>query len=57
MLFSEEVTAASVQDRLIASKITNYAADANRIVGVALQPGRRIAFLALRDPIGPFVPR
>jgi protocatechuate 3,4-dioxygenase beta subunit len=57
VLFSEEVTAASVQDRLIASKITNYEPDANRVVGVALQPGRRIAFLALRDPIGPFVPR
>ena len=23
---------------------------------MALQPGRRIAFLALRDPYGPFVP-
>jgi hypothetical protein len=57
VLFSEEVTAASVQDRLIASGITNYAPEANRVVGVALQPGRRIAFLALRDPIGPFVAR
>ena len=31
--------------------------DGNKVVGVALQPDRRIAFLALRDPVGPFVPR
>ena len=57
VLFSEDVTAASVQDRLNPEDITNYAIDGNRVVGVALQPGRRIAFLALRDPYGPFVQR
>ena len=57
VLFSEEVTPASVQDRLDSSAITNYAIAGNRVVGVALQPGRRIAFVALRDPYGPFIPR
>jgi hypothetical protein len=57
VLFSEEVTPASVQDRLAASDITNYLVDENAVVGVALQPGGRIAFLALRDPIGTFIPR
>ena len=42
---------------LLSHDITNYLPAGNRVVGVALQPGRRIAFLALRDPIGPFVPR
>jgi hypothetical protein len=55
-LFSEEVTAASVQDKLRSDAITNYTMNGNRVVGVALQPGRRIAFLAMRDPVGPFVP-
>ncbi|MCU1382031.1 MAG: LamG domain protein jellyroll fold domain protein [Acidobacteria bacterium] len=57
VLFSEEVTAASVQDRVSANNITNFTVDGNQVVGVALQPGRRVAFLALRDPIGPFVAR
>ncbi|HIJ94565.1 MAG TPA: hypothetical protein HPP94_02280 [Desulfuromonadales bacterium] len=56
-LFSEEVTAASVQDKLARTLISNYTLDGNQVVGVALQPGNRIAFLALRDPVGPFVPR
>ena len=56
VLFSEEVTASSVQDRLKPEDLTHYAIDGNQVVGVALQPGRRIAFLALRDPYGPFVP-
>ena len=57
VLFSEEVTLQSAQDRFAAHAITNYLPDGNRVVGVALQPGRRIAFIALRDPIGPFVAR
>jgi hypothetical protein len=57
VLFSEEVTRESVQDAFAAADITHYAPEANRMAGVALQPGRRIAFLALRDPIGPFIPR
>ena len=57
VLFSEEINPASVQDRLAAEAINAFAPAANRAVGVALQPGRRIAFVALRDPIGPHVPR
>jgi hypothetical protein len=57
VLFSEEVTAHSVHDRLDIAAITNYALEDNQVVSVALQPGRRIALIALRDPIGPFVPR
>ncbi len=57
VLFSEEVSAASVQDKLAATEITNIRAEGNRVVGVALQPGGRIAYVALREPVGPFVPR
>ncbi|MDD2853093.1 MAG: carboxypeptidase regulatory-like domain-containing protein [Desulfuromonadaceae bacterium] len=56
-LFSEEVTPASVQDRLARALITNFSMDDNQVVGVAMQPGNRIAFIALRDPVGPFVSR
>ncbi len=55
VLFSTEVTPEAVQDRLAASAITRYLVDGNAIVGVALQPGRRIAFLGLRNAVGPFV--
>ncbi|MCU0257026.1 MAG: carboxypeptidase-like regulatory domain-containing protein, partial [Vicinamibacterales bacterium] len=57
VLFSEEVTRASVQDGLVRGQITAFRPEANEAVGVALQPGRRIAFVAMRDAIGPFVPR
>ena len=57
ILFSEEVTPESAQDKVASELITNYSAEANKVVGVALQPGRRIAFVALRDPLGPFIPR
>ncbi|MCU1383321.1 MAG: LamG domain protein jellyroll fold domain protein [Acidobacteria bacterium] len=57
VLFSEEVSAQSVQDKFSPDKITNYVADGNQVVGVALQPDRRIVFLGLRDPVGPYVPR
>src|SRR5262249_43981059 len=59
VLFSEEVTPASVQDKLRPEQITSFTFDnnVNAVVGVALQPGRRIAYLALRDPYGPLVPR
>ncbi len=57
VLFSEEVTAASVQDKLAANLITNYEVGGNKVVGVALQPGGRIAYIALRDPIGVYIPR
>jgi hypothetical protein len=57
MLFSEEVTPESVQDKLPPELIANYSPEENQVVGVSLQPGRRIAFVALRDPLGPFIPR
>ena len=57
VLFSEEVTPEAVQDKAWASEISRFAVDGNRVVGVALQPGRRIAFVALAEGIGPFVPR
>ena len=57
VLFSEEVTLQSVQDKFKADDISNFLSDGNKIVGVALQPDGRIAFLAFRDPVGPFVPR
>ena len=56
-LFSEEVTPESVQDQYERIDISNYAPENNEVVGVALQPGARIAYLALRDPVGPFVER
>ena len=57
VLFSEEVTPEAAQDRKALDQITRYSVDGNQVVGVALQPGRRIALLALRDPVGPLVPR
>ncbi|MEJ2166563.1 MAG: hypothetical protein P8X90_13600, partial [Desulfobacterales bacterium] len=57
VLFSEEVTPESVQDQFDRIDINNYAPENNAVVGVALQPGGRIAYLALRDPVGPFIER
>ncbi|HOO47680.1 MAG TPA: carboxypeptidase-like regulatory domain-containing protein, partial [Deltaproteobacteria bacterium] len=57
VLFSEEVTPESVQDQFERIDITNYAPEENEVVAVALQPGARIVFLALRDSLGPFVER
>ena len=57
VLFSEEVTPESVHDRATASDITAFRPEGNRAVGVALQPGRRVAYVALREPIGPMEPR
>ena len=37
VLFSEEITLESAQDRVRAEEITNYLPQANRVVGVALQ--------------------
>ena len=56
VLFSEDVTPASVQDKAPASDITAFRPEGNRAVGVALQPGRRVAYVALREPIGPMEP-
>src|SRR4029079_3113760 len=57
VLFSEEVSAQAAQDKFTPENISHYVCDGNKVVGVALQPEGRIAFLALRDPVGPFIPR
>ncbi len=57
VLFSEEITRESVQDKVRPEEITAFRIDGNRVVSVALQPGRRIAYVALREPFGPFVAR
>ena len=57
ILFSEEVTAESVQDQFNRIDITNYEPEENQVVAVAFQPGGRIVYLALRDSVGPFVQR
>jgi len=51
VLFSEEVNEAS------AVALTAYEVDGNRIVDVSLQPDRRLAFVIVEKPVGPFVPR
>ena len=57
VLFTEEVTAESVQDQFDRIDITHYTPQENEAVAVARQPGGRIVFLALRDSIGPFEQR
>src|SRR5581483_1875244 len=57
ILFNQEVTPDAVQDGAAAASITRYTIDNNAVVSVALQPGHRVAFLGLRDPVGPNVPR
>jgi len=56
-LFSEEVKPDSAQNGFERQNINRYAVDDNQVVGVALQPKGRIVFLALRDPVGPFIER
>lgn len=51
VLFNETVTPESARDAL------NYAVDTNRVKSASLQPGGRMAFLLLRDGIGPFFDR
>ncbi|RLB69949.1 MAG: hypothetical protein DRH04_04385, partial [Deltaproteobacteria bacterium] len=57
LLFSEEVTAESVQDQFELPDITNYDPEENEVVAVSRQPGGRIVFLGLRHSVGPFVER
>lgn len=57
LLFSEEISRPSSQDGLVPERLTNYAVDANQVLGAALQPGGRVVLLSLRDGIGPFVER
>ena len=56
VLFSEEVTAASVQD-VKDVVVTNFAVDANQVRGVKLQPDQRVVLMALRDGVGPYITR
>ncbi len=51
VLFSEKVTEDSARD------LSNYAVEDNLVTAVNLQSGGRMAFLLLRDGVGPFVPR
>jgi len=48
VLFSERVTTAT------ATNIANYSVEENVVKSAAIQPGGRMAFLLLRDGIGPF---
>ena len=57
VLFSEQVTPESVQDRLSPELITAFQVAGTRVSGVALQPGHRLAYIALREGLGPFEPR
>ena len=57
LLFSEEISKASSQDHIEPLLITNYAVEANQVLGVALQPSGRVVLLSLRDGYGPFVSR
>lgn len=57
LLFSEEISKASSQDHVDPPLITNYAVEANQVLGVALQPSGRVVLLSLRDGYGPFVSR
>ena len=49
-LFSQEVTSTTAQDP------GNFQSGDNKVVSAAIQPDGRVSFLALRDPLGPFVP-
>src|SRR5690606_21191983 len=51
VLFDEEVTPATAQQAAF------YRVPDNRVLAVSLQPDRRLAFLMLAAPVGPFVER
>ncbi|OGC00091.1 hypothetical protein A2V82_13030 [candidate division KSB1 bacterium RBG_16_48_16] len=51
VLFNEEVGKIAAQD------VSRYTVPAHRIVDAKLQPDRRLVFLMLREPVGPFVSR
>lgn len=57
VLFSEEIDPTEAEDRKTRGQIAKYAVEDNEVVGVALQPGRRIAFVGVREGIGPYVPQ
>jgi len=51
VLFSERISPDSVQN------VANYSVEENAVKQATLQPGKRMAFLLLRDGIGPFFER
>jgi hypothetical protein len=51
LLFSQKLDPSSVQS------LANYAVDGNAVRIVQVQPGKRLIFLLVRDPIGPYVER
>ncbi len=57
VLFSEEISQSSSQSGLEPALLTHYQIPDNQVLGASLQPGGRVVLLALRDGIGPFVPR
>jgi hypothetical protein len=57
LLFSEEISSASSQAGLDPALLSHYQLADNQVLGASLQPGGRVVLLALRDGVGPFVPR
>jgi PKD repeat protein len=57
VLFSEEISQSSSQAGLPKEQITHYLVEENEVLSATLQPSGRVVYLALRDGIGPFVPR
>ncbi|MFZ1756163.1 MAG: carboxypeptidase regulatory-like domain-containing protein, partial [Caldilineaceae bacterium] len=57
VLFDEEISPSAAQQGKQAGEITNFSVDENQILATSLQPSSRVAFLRLRDGIGPFIPR
>jgi hypothetical protein len=51
VLLNREVDPASAAD------LSHFGVDANAVLDTKLQPDQRVLFAALRDPVGPFVPR
>ncbi len=57
VLFDEEISAAASQQGKTPEEIVNFGVDENQVLGTVLQPSNRVAFIRLRDGIGPFIPR
>lgn len=57
VLFDEEIGAASSQQEKPTEEIVNFGVDDNQVLSTILQPSSRVAFVRLRDGVGPFIPR
>ncbi|HRJ40425.1 MAG TPA: carboxypeptidase regulatory-like domain-containing protein, partial [Caldilineaceae bacterium] len=57
VLFDEEISAAASQQESGSEEIVNFAVDENQVLATSLQPSSRVAFVRLRDGVGPFIPR